>query len=99
MAEGQGIRMDEESVQALRTLASTLPEATEIVEQAKINLDASFEEKRYLLGPHTSEIQSILETVEEAQKQGHSSVVKLQAKLVQAASALQGILSKGLGAK
>ena len=99
MAEGQGIRMDEESVQALKTLASALPEATELVQEAKTNLEASFDEKKELLGPHTSEIEAILETVSDAQNEGHSSVVKLQAKLVQAAAALQAILGKGLGVK
>ena len=99
MADGQGIRMDQESVQALITLANALPEATDIVKNAKLNLETSFEEKKSLLGPHTNEIANILDTVSDAQEEGHSSVVKLQAKLVQASAALKAILDKGLGVK
>lgn len=99
MPGGNGIKMDSEAVEALKTLAGALPEATEMVQQAKENLESSFEEKKDCLGPHTSDIQTILETVSEAQAQGHSSVVKLQAKLVQAAAALQAIIDKGITVK
>ena len=99
MAGGNGIRMDAEAVEALKSLAGALPEATEMVQQAKTNLESSFEEKKEVLGPHTSDIQEILETISDAQAQGHSSVVKLQAKLVQAAAALQAIIDKGITVK
>lgn len=96
MTGKQGISMTQESVNALKNLASGLPEATEIVKNAKTNLDASFEEKKDLLGPHTNEIEEILDTVSSAQETGHSSVVKLQAKLVKAAAKLSAILGTGL---
>jgi len=97
MADKKGIQMTQESVNALKNLANSLPEASEMVENAKTNLDASFEEKKELLGPHTNEIQEILDTVSDAQAAGHSGVVKLQAKLVKAAAKLNEILGKGLG--
>ena len=96
MAGTQGISMTQESVDALKTLATSLPEATEMIKVAKTNLEASFEDKKECLGPHTNQIEEILDTISDAQESGHRGVVKLQTKLVKAATKLQAIINKGL---
>lgn len=94
---GNGIKMTQESVQALKTLATSLPEASEQIKNATALVESSFEEKKELLGPHTNEISAILETVASAQETGHSSVVKVQGRLIKAAAKLSAILGNGFG--
>ena len=100
MADGNGgIAMSQEAVTALKNLATSLPEATESAKQAAELLKSSFDEKRDLLGPHTNEIQEILDCIDEAQSSGQASIVKVQTGLIKAAARLQAILSKGLKGK
>ena len=94
-----GIAMSQEAVTALKNLATSLPEATETAKQAAEMLKSSFDEKRELLGPHTGEIQEILECIEDAQNSGQASIVKVQTGLIKAAARLQAILGKGLKGK
>lgn len=91
------VRMDEEGVQALKNLANALPEASQAVMDAANFLKDSFEEKKQVLGPHTGEIERIIETVNDAQASGHSSIIKLQRNLVSAAAALAAIIGKSFG--
>lgn len=91
-----GIAMSQEAVNALRNLATALPEATEDAKQAAEMVKSSFDEKKELLGPHTNEIQDILECIDDAQNSGKASIVKVQIGLVKAAARLQAIISGGL---
>ena len=91
------VRMDQEGVQALKTLAAALPDAAQAVMEATTFLKDSFEEKKQVLGPHTGEIERIIETVNDAQASGHSSIIKLQRNLVSAAAALAAIIGKSFG--
>lgn len=91
------VRMDEEGVQALKALATALPEASKAASDAASNLESSFEEKKELLGPHTSQIQEIVNLINEAQNEGQSSVAKVQKNLIVTAAKLAAIISKSLG--
>ena len=97
MADGYKIKTDMEGVNALLTLAKQLPEAVEMAKQASDLLKEAFEERKTVLGPHTSEINAILETVDEAQSEGSGSVIKVQLSLAKAAAALRAIIEKNLG--
>ena len=88
------VKMDAEGVEALKNFAAALPEATEAITQAANALKSSFDEKKELLGPHTSQIEQILETVHQAQATGQVSVVKVQSSLVKAAAKLNAIISR-----
>ena len=90
------VKMDETGVQALKNLAAALPEATQMIAEASTSLESTFEELQEVLGPHTAQIKEILTLVEEAQKPGHSSVIKVQKNLVVAAAALAAIIGKNL---
>lgn len=94
-----GISMGEESVTALKNLATYMPEVIESVKQAADLLDSSFDDKKDLLGPHANEIQEILECIDDAQNTGRSSVVKVQTGLIKAAGRLSAILAKNLNVK
>jgi len=86
------ILMDETGVQALKTLAQQLPEATELIEEAATLLQTSFDEKKAVLGHNSAAIGEIIETIDSAQKTGKGSMVKIQNGLLRAAAALAAIL-------
>lgn len=89
------VKMDEEGVEALKTLAQALPDAIDGVAEAASGLRSSFEDKKELLGPHTAEIEQILELVDEAQSSGQSSVLRLSLSFMKSAIALSAIIDKG----
>lgn len=89
------IRMDQEGVEALKNLAESLPEAVQAVSDAASNLRSSFEEKKEVLGPHTNDIEQILEMVDEAQSSGHGAIIKVQLSLIKSAAILAAIIDKG----
>ena len=91
-----GVKMNQDAVTALKNLAQALPEEVENAKRAADLLRSSFEEKSDLLGPHTAQIEEILECVNDAQEGGRSSVVKVQLGLVKAAARLQAILGKDI---
>lgn len=97
--EGSGILMDEEAVNALKKLATDMPEVIDCVKQAADLLESSFDDKRELLGPHTNEIHEILDCINDAQNTGRSSVVKVQTGVIRAAARLSAVLAKSLGVK
>lgn len=90
------VMMNQEGVNALKTLATSLPEASQMITDASELLRSSFEEKKEVLGPHSDQIEEILDTIHKAQAEGQKSVVKLQRSLAQAAVRLAEILAKSL---
>ena len=88
------VKMDESGVEAMKNLASTLPDAIRDIDESSKQLKESFEQNKELLGPHSEEIANILECIDEAQKVGNQSVVKIQKKLIAAAAMLAAIIDK-----
>ena len=86
-----------EGVNALKACAAALPQAVEMTKQASDLLKTSFDEKKELLGPHTAQIEQILEQVKTAQSTGSKSTVQVQLGLIKAAALLLAILNKGIG--
>lgn len=87
--------MDENGVEALKQLASSLPEASQVILNAAARLSDSFDEKKPVLGPHISEIQNIVDSIHSAQRSAHSSTIKIQQNLLLAAASLAAIISGG----
>lgn len=92
MSGTTGISICAESVQALKDLASSLPEAIEMANTAASNLETAFDEQKDNLGEFSEDIKKIIETIGDAQKKAGSNVTKLQTILVKAAVAMQKIL-------
>lgn len=91
------IRMDQQGVEALKSLATALPDAAQATLDAATNLESSFEDKKDLLGPHTSQIEQIIESTQKASATGHSAIIKVQTNLVKAAAALAAIIGGSFG--
>ena len=91
------VRMDEQGVNSLRACAAALPEAVEMTKAASDTLRSAFDEKKGVLGPHTSQIEQILEQVKTAQSTGSKSTVQVQLNLILAAARLQAIIDKIIG--
>ena len=92
------VKMDETGVQALKSLATALPEASQRISEAASGLESAFEERKETLGPHTDQIEEVLSLIREAQKSGHGAVIKVQKNLVVAAASLSAIIGKRLSA-
>lgn len=90
------VKMNQEGVAALRSLATALPEAVELTTTATENMKSAFDEKKSVLGPHTAQIEQIIEQVKMAQVTGSKSTAAVQVSLIKAAAALQAILSRNI---
>ena len=90
------VRTDEEGVNALKTLATTLPQAVEQTQNAADLLMTGFSEKKATLGPHVAQIEQIIEQVKTAQSTGNKSTVIVQVNLIKAAARLAAIIQCGL---
>ena len=91
------VRTDAQGVNSLKTCAAALPEAVDMTKVASDTLKTAFDEKKDVLGPHTSQIEQILEQVKTAQSTGSKSTVQVQVNLIRSAARLQAILDRNIG--
>lgn len=87
------IKMNWEGVQALKTLAAALPEHAKEISSATTALESAFDEHKNTLGPYSDDIEKIVETINQGQKKGHDSMVKVQKNLILAAAALSKLIN------
>lgn len=87
------VKMNEEGVQALKQLATALPEHAKEISTAATTLESAFNDQKETLGPYSDDIEKIVETIKQGQETGHDSMIKVQKNLILAAAALSKLIS------
>ncbi len=95
---GENIAVSAQGAQEIKTLADALPESVEIVTEAAQNLGDVFDQNKGVLGPHTSDIENIIETVKTTQAKGQTAVVKVSANLQKVSAKITQIIQKNISA-
>lgn len=91
------VTTDEEGVARLINLASALDEATESIEKSAAGLKSSFEDKRSLLGPHTSEFNEIIDLTTNTSIKGDAAVSAVSLFLRDQAQAISDFIANKSG--
>lgn len=95
---GNEIAISEQGAQEIKALADALPESVEVVTQAAQSMEDVFEQNKSVLGPHTGDIEGILETIKNTQAKGQTAVVKVSSNLQKVSAKIMQIVQKNLSA-
>lgn len=93
--------VNEEGIQAMKTMASAITEAIEEVQTLTTNVQSAADEHNDTLGPHKASLDSAIEDINESLKQASEPANSAAEKLTEVAEAYQEIIGndriKGLG--
>lgn len=73
--------ISEKAVTAMETLSRKIPEIVEKINQANIDVISCYEDVRGTVGPHTQEIEAIVQELTQALKQSSETINRISGKL------------------
>lgn len=89
-----GLAVTEESVQIMNTTAAGIEENMEAIKQAIETLKNAYEENADGLGPHSQDIQTLIEELESITNEGDVPAKKLILKLTRLAAGYQKMIDE-----
>lgn len=89
-----GLAVTEESVEIMNSTAAGIEENMEAIKQAIETLKSSYEENADGLGPHSQDIQALIEELEAITNQGDVPAKKLILKLVRLSAGYQKMIDE-----
>lgn len=87
-------QISEEAVTTMETLSRKIPEIVEKINQANTDVIRCYEDVRGTVGPHTQEIEAIVQELNQALKQSSETINRIPGKLDSLSKECRKILEK-----